>query len=307
MKYIRPDYYEGFRCIASGCTHSCCVGWEIDIDPDSLVRFRRVGGTLGEKLKENISFEGEPHFILGERERCPFLKENGLCELILELGEDSLCDICAEHPRFYNELPGRIEYGVGMCCEEAARLLVSGKEPVKLLSESDGEEDEEEPSGLVLRRDTILTLLNSTGTFQERMEKILLLAGKRFVRFSPAETAEFFLGLERMDEEWTALLTGMKKHPSAPELFERLNEIKYTRIAHYFIFRHFLSAKTEEEAEKLLSFAFLSTMIVCFLDSLGVPEDALRLYSAEIEYSDENIGRIVSALDNGELIFCGNI
>lgn len=306
MKYIRPDYYDDFQCLASKCTHSCCIGWEIDIDPDSLERFGKVCGTLGEKLKKNISLEGEPHFILGERERCPFLQESGLCELILELGEDSLCDICAEHPRFYNERPERIEYGVGMCCEEAARLLVSGSEPVKLLRETDGE-DGEEPSELVSRRDTILSLLNSSGTFQERMEKILLLAGKRFVRFSPAETAEFYLGLERMDEEWTALLSEMKKHSSAPDLFERLDEIKYTRIAHYFIFRHFLSAGTEEEAAKLLSFAFLSTLIVCFLDSLGYPEDALRLYSAEIEYSDENIGRIVSAVDNGELVFCESI
>ena len=306
MKYIRPDYYDDFHCIASECTHSCCVGWEIDIDPDSLERFRKVRGELGEKLRKNISLEGEPHFILGERERCPFLRENGLCELILELGEDSLCDICAEHPRFYNELPGRVEYGVGLCCEEAARLLVSGREPVKLLNESDGEEDEE-ASGLISLRDTILSLLNGPGTFQSRMEKILLLAGKRFVRFSPAEIAEFYLGLERMDEEWTALLTDMKKHPSAPELFERLNEVKYTRIAHYFIFRHFLSAETEEEAAKMLSFAFLSTLIVGFLESLGVPEDALRLYSAEIEYSDENIGRIVSAADAGELVFCENI
>lgn len=304
MKYIYPDYCDGFHCIADRCAHSCCVGWEIDIDPDSAGRFLKIGGELGEKLKKSISFDGEPHFLLDERERCPFLKDSGLCELILTLGEDSLCDICAEHPRFYNELPGRVEYGIGMCCEEAVRLLVNGKEPVKLLCESDGAEDEDKPSEIIDLRDKALSVLNGPGTFVTRAEKLLSLAGKRFVRFSPRETAEFYLALERMDEDWTELLNKMKKHPSAPELPEKLDDVRYTRIAHYFIFRHLASAETVTEARRLLAFAVLSTVTVCFLDFLGYSEDALRLYSAEIEYSDENISRITRSVDSGELSFC---
>ena len=33
MKIIAPNYYPAFRCIADKCRHSCCIGWEIDIDP----------------------------------------------------------------------------------------------------------------------------------------------------------------------------------------------------------------------------------------------------------------------------------
>lgn len=307
MKYITPDYCEGFHCIASKCRHSCCIGWEIDIDPDSVERFSKIGGKLGEKLKRSISYDGEPHFILNEKERCPFLQNNGLCELILELGEDKLCDICTEHPRFYNEMTDRVEYGLGMCCEEAVRLLLSGKEPVKLLCESDGSEDEDEPDELIRLRDTVLSILNGDGSFMNRAEKILSLAGKKFVRFSPSELAGFYLRLERLDPHWTELLEEMKKHSFTPALFDRLNDVKYTRIAHYFIFRHFLSAETAVEAAKLLVFALLSTMTVCFLDLLGYSEDALRLYSAEIEYSDENIVRITQAVDDSELDFCENM
>ncbi len=301
MKYIRPDYFDDFHCIASECVHSCCIGWEIDIDSDSAERFSKIGGKLGEKLRRNISYEGEPHFILDKMECCPFLKEDGLCELIIELGEDSLCDICTEHPRFYNEFPDRVEYGVGMCCEEAVRLLVSGKEPVKLLHESDGTADEE-PSELIALRDKMLTLLNGTGTFMSRTEKLLKLVGRKLFCFSPSKIAVFYLGLERMDTGWTELLNVMKKFPSAPALYDRLDDVRYTRIAHYFIFRHIASAQNTEEAGRLLHFALLSTMIVCFLDSLGYSEDALRLYSAEIEYSDENIGRITKAIENTGLL-----
>lgn len=40
MKRVVPDYYADFACIAGACRHTCCVGWEIDIDPDSLRRYR---------------------------------------------------------------------------------------------------------------------------------------------------------------------------------------------------------------------------------------------------------------------------
>ena len=123
MKTVRPDFYDDFKCIADKCRHSCCIGWEIDIDSDSYEYYMGIEGKLGEDLRKNISADSEPHFCLCENERCPFLECNGLCRLINELGEESLCDICAEHPRFYNYFDDREEMGLGLSCEEVARLL----------------------------------------------------------------------------------------------------------------------------------------------------------------------------------------
>lgn len=129
-----PDYYRDFHCIADRCRHSCCIGWEIDIDDASLERFRSVEGPLGEKLRANIDLSPTPHFtLLGEAERCPFLNEKNLCELILSLGEDSICDICRDHPRFRNFYSDRTEIGLGLCCEEAARLLLLQKHPISIV------------------------------------------------------------------------------------------------------------------------------------------------------------------------------
>ncbi len=300
MKYVYPDYMDDFHCIADRCGHSCCIGWEIDIDEESMERFSSVSGELGEKLRKSISSDPIPHFILDKDERCPFLEKNGLCELILTLGEDSLCDICAEHPRFYNEFDGRVECGIGMCCEEAARLLVNGKEPVHLICS--GEEDETSQPTLITLRDAVLERLNGVGSFKERMSNCLSLLGRSAFSLIPSETANFYLTLERMDESWTAILREMSRYDSAPAIFEMLENIKYTRIAHYFIFRHFASAEDYDDAAYTLVFAFLSAMMVCFLDNIGFAEDALRLYSAEIEYSDENVSLIKSALRRGRLI-----
>ena len=36
MKEVFPNYYKKFKCIADKCKHNCCIGWEIDIDNDTL-------------------------------------------------------------------------------------------------------------------------------------------------------------------------------------------------------------------------------------------------------------------------------
>ncbi|MBR6653092.1 MAG: hypothetical protein IKL30_07995, partial [Anaerotignum sp.] len=58
MKLIAPDYYTKFQCIADRCRHSCCIGWVIDVDADTLEYYHSVEGTLGERLKNGIDEGG---------------------------------------------------------------------------------------------------------------------------------------------------------------------------------------------------------------------------------------------------------
>lgn len=139
MIFVYPDFYFDFSCTASRCRHSCCRGWEIDIDEDTLALYDALTGDIGDTVRRSIERTPTPHFALTENEDCPFLQPDGLCRLILTLGEESLCDICAEHPRFYNEYPDRIEAGLGLCCEEAVRLLLERDTPLELIIETDGQ------------------------------------------------------------------------------------------------------------------------------------------------------------------------
>ena len=133
MKIIVPDYYQDFRCIADKCRHSCCIGWEIDVDEDSLARF--------EALPDIAPHIEDGHIRLLENERCPFLNSDGLCDMIILHGEDTLCGICRDHPRFRNFWADRIEMGLGLVCEEACRIILTRSEPMKLVVlEDDGEE-----------------------------------------------------------------------------------------------------------------------------------------------------------------------
>ena len=55
MNIYVPSYYQKFRCIADRCRHSCCVGWEIDIDKDTCEYYSSIDGDFGKKLADNIS------------------------------------------------------------------------------------------------------------------------------------------------------------------------------------------------------------------------------------------------------------
>ena len=168
MTVFAPDYYTGFRCIAGACRHSCCVGWEIDVDPDTAERYQTMDGALGEKLRRCVSMDPFPHFILSAGERCPFLTDQNLCEIILQAGEGLLCQICADHPRFRNYWSDRVEIGLGLACEEAARLILTSPHPLRLVplsveTEEEAEIPSEEESALLRRRDQLLASVSETG------------------------------------------------------------------------------------------------------------------------------------------------
>ena len=167
MKVFAPDYYAGFRCVAGACRHSCCVGWEIDVDPETMKRYQSMEGELGAKLKRCIDPDPVPHFILSAQERCPFLTDENLCQIILQAGEDSLCQICADHPRFRNFWSDRTEIGLGLACEEAARLILTSPHPLRLVPLEDTEEPPETPSeaetALLIYRDRLLASVSETG------------------------------------------------------------------------------------------------------------------------------------------------
>lgn len=142
---VVPDYYKEFKCIADHCKHTCCKGWEVEIDDESLKRFQKYPDIM-----EKVECLEDNHFKLLEDDVCPFLQRNGLCEMILKYGENMICQTCTDHPRFRNFWNDRVEMGLGMVCEEAARLILSKNTPMHLeiLDGMDGDSQIEDASAL---------------------------------------------------------------------------------------------------------------------------------------------------------------
>jgi len=301
---VFPDYYAEFRCIAGACRHSCCIGWEIDIDEATAEFYASVPGELGERLRRSISAEGEKHFILGADERCPFLNGENLCDLILGLGEEHLCGICADHPRFRNELPGRTETGLGLTCEEAARLILGRKMPMRLVGAG-----ETEDAYICLRDEAIALLQDRERSIPERVEAMLALCGAETPHDDMTDWAETLLSLERLDDDWTALLELLRSNPGDLTAFDghmALRQTEYEQLLVYLVYRHLANACDEEELAARAAFAAFGWML---LRALGAAlyakngsftfEDQVelaRLFSSEIEYSDENLPTLLEVL-----------
>lgn len=305
MNTYVPNYYKNFKCIADKCTHSCCVGWEIDIDKDTLCYYNSLDSEIGTMLRENISNDEDAHFILKEGDRCPFLKENGLCHLICELGEDSLCNICDDHPRFRNFYSGGVEIGLGMCCEAAADLILNFKEYFVLEGQGDIYTTDEEKVMANMRNRLIAQMNNKTDSIPQRFEKILRIADAELTEISPIWWAEFFLSLERLDESWTFVLekfkiTGTDKFS---DIFD--DPLPVSQLATYFLFRHVPEAIADGNLASKVKFAvlgtvFVHTLAVTLKDNYSCYRDALldfaRMFSSEIEYSSENLDAVMDEL-----------
>ena len=172
MKTIVPDYYNSFKCIADKCKNTCCVGWEIDIDEKSLARLKKHP-----EIANEIEYGETPHFKLLTGERCPFLTEKGLCSLIDIYGENILCDICRDHPRFRNYWSDRVELGLGLVCEEAARIILQKKTPMKLVEFSNDRIEtqplSDEEQYLLNLRDNLLSNITEKGALARLKEYLI--------------------------------------------------------------------------------------------------------------------------------------
>ena len=76
------------------------------------------------------SEDGGCTFTLKRGKMSIFNKKN-LCEIYIKLGKDSLCETCAEFPRFINEYGNTREIGIAPSCKTAGELILGYKGELK--------------------------------------------------------------------------------------------------------------------------------------------------------------------------------
>lgn len=175
MKYLKPHFYDKFICTAGDCPDTCCAGWQIMIDEESLERYGKEAGEFGRHLRNSIDWEKECFYQ--NNRRCAFLNEENLCDLYKALGPDALCDTCKSYPRHTEEYEGLRELSLSLSCPEAAKIILSCKEPVRFLEEETDEEDDFEEFDFMMfsqledTRDVLFSILqNRSISLTLRME-----------------------------------------------------------------------------------------------------------------------------------------
>lgn len=209
MRYIRPSYYDNFKCIADKCPDTCCAGWQIMIDEESLEKYGEVKGDFGKRLRSSIDWQ-EGAFYQNNK-RCAFLNKENLCDLYIALGSDALCDTCRKYPRHVEEYEGLREWSLSLSCPVAAEIILSQQGYFEFIMEEDDEEDELEDEfedfDLMLftqledaRAAVLKHLKNAEGVLEEKLSVYLQFAREMQDCISRGEYFEIDAVVRRYEE-----------------------------------------------------------------------------------------------------------
>lgn len=323
MKITVPEYYTEFRCIADRCKDSCCIGWEIDVDDLTRRKYEALEGALGREIAEKTS---HGCFPLKENGRCAFLDDRGLCRIISALGDGYLCDICREHPRYYGVGNGVIEGGLGLGCEEAARMILAlDKAPLLVELEREVHYFDEDRYGDL--SEYFRTRLISC-VFEKPIEELVrsyvyygtLADDVAFETVSVGKRALFLdvrsgnADLESAEEIYTATLDALAECESLTEewdtLIEKARKVDVKTaldaldgmrgLVYYFTHRYVREGIEDMSIYPRIDFAIGSAMVVAAISTVIGGDDAkIRAaveYSKNIEYSTENVEYVIECI-----------
>lgn len=313
MLISKPSYFDEFRCIASACPDSCCKEWDVQVDAAAAASYRALSGPLGDRLREVLKdVDGETVMEITEG-RCPMWRQDGLCRIQAELGEEALCRTCREFPRLTHDYGDFMEKGLELSCPEAARIILSAVPAPAVYEETadtlEAEYDIDAMTVLKQTRMTALSLISDTAYSVPLMLALLLIYGyqaqgeldgddiqsfdtdaamdtiRDFAKTgSLHEILTFFKELEILTPQWE----GRLHNPGAAFFPENARN-----LARYFVERYWLQAVSDYDLACRVKFIVLSCLVICCLG--GNFTDTAQLYSKEIENSWENVEAILDA------------
>ncbi len=302
MKEYLLSYYPEFKCIAEKCKHTCCAGWEMLIDKESLDKYKNDHSPFSENLKSGINFK-KSKFKTDKVGRCAFLNQNGLCDIITNLGEDSLCQVCRDHPRFRSFFSRHVEMGLGFACEQATKIILSYKDKIKLIRTLD-DDIAEQPTFIEQRllsfRDKALAIIQDrTDDINDRINDLLSFCKADFHAKDFNKILKCFLNFEKLDKSWNKRLKALKKKSFTLHTDQNLS-IYCEQFLVNSLYRHLADAEDVMSARIRACSLIFSWWIIksIFQNEIAINDefelicDIVRAYSAEVEYSQKNLNKL---------------
>ncbi len=303
MKLYAPKYYEEFKCIADKCTHSCCIGWEIDVDKKTYARYKKSNKEYARTVIESIENSDTPHFKLTKEERCPHINERGLCEIIINMGEDFLCDICRAHPRFYNFTNYGQEVGIGMSCPEACRIILNSDDynEIEVIARGAGDLEIIDYDALADRDKIYAILKDENISLANKLSAICQDYGIDLKAIEKEAYLECINSLEYLNNSHRKQFSLFSLEPRISENNEKYLE----RAFAYFVYRHCTEAASIEDFKISLSFClFLQALLASLIAGKkeGEVYEIARALSEEIEYNTDNVDKIKELFIEDEVL-----
>ncbi len=305
--------FDAFRCIAAACPDSCCKEWEVEVDDTAAQRYLYAPGPLGDRLRQVMRREDGTWCLTITEGRCPMWREDGLCRIQAEWGEEALCHTCRAFPRLTHDHGDFREYTLELSCPAAARLILNAA-PAPMVEETTPETAEPtyDPQDMAVllrtRRKMLDILSDDTRPVGHSLALALLYgcqaqgeldggeeapfavsaalsAAKEAANAGSAEDVlAFFQALEILTPQWRGRLVSPAEAPWQPV---------HLALARYFVERYWLQAISDGDLYARVKLAIISCLAVKLLG--GDPIETAQLYSKEIENSARNIDAILDA------------
>ena len=303
MKEYVLSYCPKFKCLAQKCEHTCCAGWNMCIDESTLLNYKNDCSEFAPALKKGVDFKRKC-FKADKKGRCAFLNGENLCEIIINLGEESLCQICRDHPRFRSCFDDRVETGLGFACEEVTRIILSYKEKIRAVPVSEGvseDNSENEPTFiqaqiLKLRNQALDIIQDRNYNINDRIASLLRLCNAQISEGDYKKIIKRFISLERLEKSWGVRLKKIKKG-----YFNAYTSDDFSLYCEQFLansfYRFFCEADDVAYGRAVILGCVFGWWIInsaCKIEGAVNGEfeavcDIVREYSAEVEYSQENV------------------
>ncbi len=313
METYMPEYYSRFRCLAGACPDSCCYGWAVDIDEETAERYRSLPGQLGERLRGCMRQEEWGTVLALEPDgRCPMWRQDGLCRIQAQMGEEALSHVCKTFPRLRHDYGSFQELGLELSCPEAARLILEcGRfSPAAGSPRPGGDYDAGLMQTLLDTRRALMAFIDSkTLPIRETLAVTLLYGYRVQEGLDFGETVsldaasllaaahdcawegdsesllDFFRQeLEILTPDWSLRLSG----PVSREIPEAVRA-----LLRYFLGRYYLQAVSDRDIVCRVKLAVVSCLVIALLG--GDLQQTAQQYSKEIENDPDNVEALLDA------------
>ena len=300
MISLYPTFYHTFQCKANQCHHTCCQKWTIDVDEETAKLYQTLPTPLGEDLRKFMTVDDEGYYFMfsDKQPTCPLLREDGLCRVVLELGEDSLCDTCHMHPRFYKYIEDLELCGVGLSCEESVeKLLATEGDQLLFTIEDDDDEFTAEDRPVLENIFDLLALGINPAICQFTLNHSIHYC---------QELVTIYKKTEPIDEEWTKQLAHLEAILSSTEASTTMDLLKadtidvsaLNKVYQYILYRQ-IDMLAEYSLESLVRYAFDATVFIALLThQFGNLPEQIRRWSEQIEYDEDNVAFLFNEYEN---------
>ena len=309
MKIVKPTFYKNFKCIAGDCPDSCCQGWEVDADSDSLEYYKTLDNSLEIKKRIDSVLSKDEFdntiFTLAPKKRCPFLNDENLCDMHIAIGGEHTPYTCRTFPRFIYDFGATREIGISFSCPVASDMMYNTESfdfETEVNSDLPTLNDIDAEKYFLLykgRAEAYKIAKYKNKSIRERLNDLLdlgvLLQKKLFPYDEGGDDIAFFdvfKNPELINPEWKEKVENFSlKQVSDTQSNEN--------ILMYFLYKYLMQAVYDDDALSKIKMAVLGVLINTYF---GEDSWTVHLWSKETEHSQYNMDRYKKLLKSADCL-----